>query len=89
MEAEIISTFHDEIILEIPERMAHDAAEILRETTAEAGKAFPVSVHPETTQNVGERFIPSQILSESTQIRAGVKPAPANESTNRGFPHGH
>jgi DNA polymerase I-like protein with 3'-5' exonuclease and polymerase domains len=37
---QIIGTVHDEIILEVPQEMTHDAAVILRETMIEAGKTY-------------------------------------------------
>jgi DNA polymerase I len=38
--AQIIGTVHDEIILEVPERMAREAAVILEESKIQAGKAY-------------------------------------------------
>jgi len=38
--AQIIGTVHDEIILEVPDEMANDAAAILRETMMQAGQAY-------------------------------------------------
>ena len=56
MGSRIIETVHDEIILEIPEEMADDAAEILRETMTEAGKAFWARVPIEVEVTIVESW---------------------------------
>jgi DNA polymerase I-like protein with 3'-5' exonuclease and polymerase domains len=38
--AQIIGTVHDEIILEVPDRLAGEVAVILKETKIQAGKAY-------------------------------------------------
>ena len=57
--AQIIGTVHDEIILEVPEKIADDAAFILKETMIQAGKAFlarvPVEVEVTVADNWAER----------------------------------
>ena len=47
----IIGTVHDEIILEVPEKLAGEVAVILKETMIQAGKAYlgKVSVEVEVT----------------------------------------
>ena len=54
--AQIIGTVHDEIILEVPEKMANAAAAILRETTIEAGKAYLDKVPVEVEVTIGETW---------------------------------
>ena len=47
---------HDEIILEVPEKMADDAAVILRETMIQAGKAYLFKVPVEVEVTIGETW---------------------------------
>jgi hypothetical protein len=47
---------HDEIILEVPEKMANDAATILRETMIETGKAYLARVTVEVDVTIGETW---------------------------------
>ena len=54
--AQIIGTVHDEIILEVPEKMADDAAVILRETMIQAGKAYLFKVPVEVEVTIGETW---------------------------------
>ena len=54
--ARIIGTVHDEIILQVPEEKANDAAVILRETMIEAGKAFLSRVPVEVDVTIGETW---------------------------------
>jgi DNA polymerase I len=54
--ARIIGTVHDEIILEVPEEKANDAAAILRETMIEAGKAYLCKVPVEVEVTVGDTW---------------------------------
>ena len=57
--AKIIGTVHDEIILEVPEKMAGEAAVILKETRIEAGKAalskVPIEVEVTLADNWAEK----------------------------------
>jgi DNA polymerase I-like protein with 3'-5' exonuclease and polymerase domains len=50
----IIGTVHDEIILEVPNEMPNDAAEILRATMIEAGKAFLAGVPVEVEVTIAD-----------------------------------
>jgi DNA polymerase I-like protein with 3'-5' exonuclease and polymerase domains len=54
--AHIIGTVHDEIILEVPEKMANDAAAILQETMIEAGKAYLSKIPVEVEVTIGETW---------------------------------
>jgi len=54
--AKIIGTVHDEIILEVPEGMANDAAAILKETMIQAGKAYLGKVPVEVEVTIGETW---------------------------------
>jgi DNA polymerase-1 len=54
--AKIIGTVHDEIILEVPERTAREAAVILKETMIEAGKAYLSKVPVEVEVTIGETW---------------------------------
>ena len=54
--AQITGTVHDEIILEIPEKMADDAAAILQETIIEAGKTYLSKVPVEVEVTIGETW---------------------------------
>jgi DNA polymerase I-like protein with 3'-5' exonuclease and polymerase domains len=47
---------HDEIILEVPEEMADEAAEILRKIVIEAGKAYLGTVPVEVEVTIGETW---------------------------------
>lgn len=51
--AKIIGTVHDEIILEVPEKMANDAAAILQETMIQAGQAYLSRVPIEVEVTIG------------------------------------
>jgi DNA polymerase I-like protein with 3'-5' exonuclease and polymerase domains len=57
--AKIIGTVHTEIILEVPERLADDAARILKETMIQAAKAYvgkvPTEVEVTVTENWAEK----------------------------------
>jgi hypothetical protein len=52
--ANIIGTVHDEIILEVPDRLAGEVAVILKETMIPAGKAFLGRVPVEAEVTIGE-----------------------------------
>jgi DNA polymerase I-like protein with 3'-5' exonuclease and polymerase domains len=47
---------HDEIILEVPDRLANDAAAILRDTMIEAGKVYLCRVPVEVEVTIGETW---------------------------------
>jgi len=53
---QIIGTVHDEIILEVPDRLAVEVAVILKETMIEAGKAYPSNDQVEVEVTVGETW---------------------------------
>jgi DNA polymerase-1 len=57
--ARIIGAVHDEIILEVPEKMAEGFAVILKETMIQAGKAYlskvPVEVEVTVADNWAEK----------------------------------
>jgi DNA polymerase I-like protein with 3'-5' exonuclease and polymerase domains len=57
--AKIIGTVHYEIILEVPDRLAGEAAVILKETRIEAGKAalskVPIEVEVTLADNWAEK----------------------------------
>jgi len=52
----MIGTVHDEIILEVHEEMANEAAAILQETMIEAGTAYLKRVPVEVEATVGETW---------------------------------
>jgi DNA polymerase-1/twinkle protein len=52
----IIRTAHDEIILEVPEKMVKDVADILERMMIEAGKAFLFRVPVEAEVAIGETW---------------------------------
>jgi len=54
--ARIIGTVHDEIILEVPDTMADDAAAILSATMIEAGKTYLSRVSFEVEVTIGETW---------------------------------
>ena len=54
--SQIIVTVHDEIILEVAEWVADDAAAILRETMIEAGKAYLSKVPVELEVTVADNW---------------------------------
>jgi DNA polymerase I-like protein with 3'-5' exonuclease and polymerase domains len=54
--AQIIGTVHEEIILEVPEKMADDAVAILGDTMIEAGEAFLSKVPVEVEVTIGETW---------------------------------
>ncbi|MGA3118162.1 MAG: DNA polymerase [Syntrophobacteraceae bacterium] len=54
--ARIIGTVHDEIILEVAEEKANDAAAILERTMIEAGKAYLSKVPVEVEVTIGETW---------------------------------
>jgi hypothetical protein len=54
--AQIIGTVHDEIILEVPEKIADDVAAILNEIMIRAGKAYLVRVQVEVEITIGETW---------------------------------
>jgi len=47
---------HDEIILEVPEGVADDAAAILKETMIQAGRAYLSKVPVEVEVTIGETW---------------------------------
>ncbi|MGO9370961.1 MAG: hypothetical protein ACLQBD_02535 [Syntrophobacteraceae bacterium] len=49
-----MGTVHDEIILEVPDRLAGEAAVILKQTMIEAGKAYLFQVPVEVDVTIGE-----------------------------------
>jgi DNA polymerase I-like protein with 3'-5' exonuclease and polymerase domains len=51
--ARIIGTVHDEIILEVPEKIANDAAAILKETMIDAREAYLSKVPVEVEVTIG------------------------------------
>jgi DNA polymerase I len=51
--AKIIGTVHTEIILEVPERLADNAARILKETMIQAAKAYLGKVPVEVQAVIG------------------------------------
>ena len=53
---QIIVTVNDEIILEVPERVANDATAILKETMIQAGKAYLSKVPVEIEVAIGETW---------------------------------
>jgi DNA polymerase I-like protein with 3'-5' exonuclease and polymerase domains len=55
--AKIIGTVHDEIILEVPEGVAVEAAVTLKETVIQAGKAFLNKVPIEVEVTLGETWV--------------------------------
>ena len=55
-EAQIIETVHDEIILEVPEKRAGEAALILKQTMIEAGKAYLGKVPAEVDVTIGDTW---------------------------------
>ena len=60
MGARIIGTVHDEIILEVPEKMANNAAAILRKTMIEAGKVYLSKVQVEVEVTIGDTWAEKQ-----------------------------
>jgi len=54
--AKIIGTVHDEIIVEVPEGVANDAAAIVKETMIQAGKAYLGKVPVEVEVTIGETW---------------------------------
>ncbi|MFZ0931470.1 MAG: DNA polymerase [Syntrophobacteraceae bacterium] len=54
--ARIIGTVHDEIILEVPEQMAGEAAVILKETMIQASEAYLGKVPVEVEVTIGETW---------------------------------
>ena len=54
--AQIIGMVHDEIILEVPEGVADDAAAILKETMIQAGRAYLSKVPVEVEVTIGETW---------------------------------
>ena len=56
VEARIIGTVHDEIILEITDEMVEEAAVILRKTMIEAGNAYLSKVPIEVDVTIGETW---------------------------------
>jgi DNA polymerase I-like protein with 3'-5' exonuclease and polymerase domains len=54
--AQIIGTVYDEIILEVPGKMADDATAILKETMIEAGKVYLARVPVEVEVTIGETW---------------------------------
>ena len=56
MEARIIGTVHDEIILEVTDEMVEEAAVILRKTMIEAGNAYLSKVPIEVDVTIGETW---------------------------------
>jgi DNA polymerase I-like protein with 3'-5' exonuclease and polymerase domains len=58
--ARIIGTVHDEIILEVTEKMTKDAAAILRATMIEAGKIYLSRLPVEVEVTIGETWAEKQ-----------------------------
>ncbi len=58
--AKNIGTAHDEIILEVPEKMAGEVAVILQETMIQAGKAYLGAVPIEVEVTIGETWAEKQ-----------------------------
>jgi len=54
--AKIIGTVHDEIILEVPDRLAGEAAVILKKTMIQAGKAYLSKVPVEVEVTIGDTW---------------------------------
>ena len=54
--ARIIGTVHDEIILEVPEKVPGEAAVILKETMTQAGKAYLSKVPVEVEVTIGDSW---------------------------------
>jgi DNA polymerase I-like protein with 3'-5' exonuclease and polymerase domains len=54
--AQVIGTVHDEIILEVYDRLANDATTILKETMIQAGKAYLCKVPVEVAVAIGETW---------------------------------
>lgn len=54
--AKIIETVHDEIILEVPEGVAGEAAVILKETMIQAGKVYVSKVPIELEVTIGKTW---------------------------------
>ena len=52
----IIGTVHDEIILEVPEKMAGEVAVILEETKIQAERAYISKVPVEVEVTIGETW---------------------------------
>ncbi len=63
--ARIIGTVHDEIILEVNEKMANDAAAILESTMIEAGKAYLSKVLVEMEVTIAETWAEKYIKPTS------------------------
>jgi len=57
VEARIIGTVHDEIILEVTDEMVEEAAVILRKTMIEAGNAYLSKVPIEVDVTIGETWV--------------------------------
>jgi len=57
--AQIIGTVHDEIILEVPDRLSGEAAAILKETMIHAGEVYlsrvPIEVEVTVADNWAEK----------------------------------
>jgi len=54
--SQIIGTVHDEIILEVPDRLAGEVAMILKETMIQAGRAYLGKVPVEVEAAIGETW---------------------------------
>lgn len=58
--AQIIGMVHDEIILEVPDKSANDAAAILKETMIQAGKVYLSKVPVEVEVTIGGTWAEKQ-----------------------------
>jgi len=73
--AKIIGTVHDEIILEVPEGVAVEAAVTLKETMIQAGKAYLSRVPVEVEVTIADTLGREVIAFEKNQNRvAGLLP---------------
>jgi DNA polymerase-1 len=63
--AQIIGTVHDEIIFEVPDKMADDAAVILRKTMILASEAYLFKVPVEVEVTIGDTWAEKQTTPAS------------------------
>ena len=54
--AQLIGTIHDEIIFEVPDRLANDAAAVQREAMIQTGKAYLGKVPVEVEVAVADKW---------------------------------
>ena len=62
----IIGTVEDEIILEVPEKLAGEVAVILKETMIQAGKAYLGKVPIDVEVGIGDHWTKKQTMPAST-----------------------